>query len=428
MAYEAVDLLQVWAWGHRVGALMINDASGFYAFSYDRDWIARGIELSPLRMALRTAPFEFPELPIETYQRLPAMVADSLPDRFGNDLVTAALTEQGVDPRRITPLDRLAYAADRAMGALEFRPPVPRADEPTAIQLADLVTAARAAFQGDFRTDELSRQALSQLLQVGTSAGGARAKAVICFNPLTGQVRSGQLAAPPGFEYWLLKLDGVDDNQALGLTHGYGRLEWAYALMAQAAGIAMMPSRVLEENGRAHFMVRRFDRLDDGTKVHLQSLCAIDHRDLKALNTNSYAQYLDVVQRLDLGPDALEEAFRRCVFNIAAVNRDDHTKNLAFTCTQAGQWGLAPAFDVTYSYNPVGEWTQRHQMSVNAKFDGITRGDLLIMAERFVVPGATEVIDDVLSAVGRFEEFADSAGVGGQRVERVRRDLDRFTI
>jgi len=225
MAYEAVDLLQVWAWGHRVGALMLNDASGFYAFSYDRDWIARGIELSPLRMALRTAPFEFPELPIETYQRLPAMVADSLPDRFGNDLVTAALTEQGVDPRRITPLDRLAYAADRAMGALEFRPPVPRADEPTAIQLADLVTAARAAFQGDFRTDELSRQALSQLLQVGTSAGGARAKAVICFNPLTGQVRSGQLAAPPGFEYWLLKLDGVDDNQALGLTHGYGRLE-----------------------------------------------------------------------------------------------------------------------------------------------------------------------------------------------------------
>jgi serine/threonine-protein kinase HipA len=312
------------------------------------------------------------------------------------------------------------------MGALEYHPP---ADQPaqhsTALQLADLVVAARKALRGDFTDDEATHDALTQLIQVGTSAGGARAKAVVCFNPATGQVRSGQLTAPEGYEYWLLKLDGVDDDR-FGSAQGYGRIEYAYSLMADAAGIDMEPCRLLFENDRAHFMTRRFDRRDDGSKVHVQTLCAIDHLDFNLADTHSYAQYLDAIDRLGLGPDAREQGFRRVVFNIAAANRDDHTKNLSFRCDEAGNWSLAPAYDVNYSYNPEGQWTQRHQMSVNGKFEAIGRADLLELADRFAVPAALRALDDVVAAVDDWPTFAADGGVSAHDVGRIAADLGAF--
>jgi len=429
MTYESVDLIEVRAWGATVGAIAEDPSTGYYAFEYDDGWIARGIELAPLHMPSRRGVFVFPRLSEHTYWRLPAMVADSLPDQFGNSLVTAKLAEEGVPADQITPLDRLVFTASRGMGALEYFPPAAMAEEhPTAIQLADLVVAARRTLRGDFTDDDATHDALAQLIRVGTSAGGRRAKAVVCFNPVTGQIRSGQFNAPFGFEHWLLKLDGVDELDADELVdaQGFGRVEYAYSLMAREAGISMEPCRLLEENGRAHFMTRRFDRRDDGTKIHLQTLCAIDHLDFNLIGTHSYAQYFEVIERLGLGPDALEEGFRRVVFNVAGSNRDDHTKNLSFLCGESGRWSLAPAYDVSHSHNPEGKWTQRHQMSVNGRFEGIEATDLLDMAERFTVPGAKQVIGDVLSAVERWPEFAEEADVSPGHLERIAGDLTAF--
>jgi serine/threonine-protein kinase HipA len=427
VTYRQVDLIEARAWGHTVGAVARDPATGFFAFEYDDAWVARHIELAPLHMPARAGVYVFPDLPERTFCRLPAMLADSLPDRFGNSLVTAKLAEEGISPEQITSLDRLAYAADRAMGALEYRPPAGEEHQhTTALQLADLVVAARSALRGEFSTEDVAHEALTQLIQVGTSAGGARAKAVVCFNPETGQVRSGQLAAPEGYEHWLLKLDGVEGNEQFGRARGFGRIEYAYSLMAGAAGIDMEPCRLLVENDRAHFMTRRFDRLPDGTKVHVQTLCALDHLDFNLADTHSYAQYLNVIDRLALGPAALEQGFRRVVFNVAAANRDDHTKNLSFCCDRDGQWSLAPAYDVNHAYNPQGVWTQRHQMSVNQKFEGITRADLLELADRYLVPSPAKALMEVQSAVDRWAEFAAQAGVDDHDLLRVQADLVAF--
>ncbi|HEX3793983.1 MAG TPA: type II toxin-antitoxin system HipA family toxin [Acidimicrobiales bacterium] len=426
MTYRQVDLIEVQVWGSTVGAVALDPATNFYAFEYDPAWVRRGIELAPFHMPARSGVFEFPDLAENTYRRLPAMLADSLPDRFGNALVTARLAEEGVLAAQITSLDRLAYSADRGMGALEFRPPADDlAHHATAIQLADLVVAARSALRGEFAGDDATLEALTLLIQVGTSAGGARPKAVVCFNPTTGQVRSGQLSAPEGYEHWLLKLDGLDEDH-FDAARGFGRIEYAYSLMATAAGVEMEPCRLLEENDRAHFMTRRFDRLPDQSKVHVQTLCALDHLDFNLPDTHSYAQYLSAIDRLGLGPDALAEGFRRVVFNVAAVNRDDHTKNLSFCCHADGQWSLAPAYDINHAYNPQGQWTQRHQMSVNGKFEGISRSDLAVMADRFAVPGPSSVISEVMAAVEQWPEFAEKAGVSGPDIQRIRADQRAF--
>jgi serine/threonine-protein kinase HipA len=426
VTYQQVDLIEARTWGATVGAVALDPASGYYAFEYDRGWLDRHIELAPLHMPARPGVFVFPELAERTFRRLPALLADSLPDRFGNALVTAKLAEEGISPDQITALDRLAYMAERGMGALEFAPPAGEtARHSTALQLADLVVAARLAVRGEFSGDDVTHEALAQLIQVGTSAGGARAKAVVCFNPETGQVRSGQLAAPEGYQHWILKLDGVGDD-GLGPSKGFGRIEYAYSLMATAAGLDMEPCRLLVENDRAHFMTRRFDRRPDGTKVHVQTLCALDHLDFNLIDTHSYAQYLDVIDRLALGAEARSQAFRRTVFNVAAANRDDHTKNLSFCCNESGTWSLAPAYDVNHAYNPQGQWTQRHQMSVNQKFEGITRDDLLELSDRFLVPGAVVAFEQVIEAVRRWPEFAEEAGVDGSDIDRIARDLATF--
>ncbi|MCU6502279.1 type II toxin-antitoxin system HipA family toxin [Rugamonas sp. A1-17] len=409
--YQPVAVIEVRIWDQQVGAVTLDPTSGYYIFEYASSWRRRGVELAPLTMPVANGPYVFPLLPAETYQRLPALLADCLPDRFGNALVDAYLAREGVAAAQITALDRLAYMATRGMGALEFRPTRgPRKFKATAVEIATLVEGARSALAGQFDGDAQTQAAIANLIQVGTSAGGARAKAVIAWNRTTNEIRSGQLPADEGFEYYLLKFDGVGKDFALGTGANYGRIEYAYHLMARTAGIDMTDCSLLEESGRAHFMTKRYDRVA-GKKVHAQTLCAMAHLDFNQIGTHDYSQYFLTINQLKLGSDALAEGFRRMVFNCLAGNNDDHTKNLSFLLPEGGQWQLAPAYDVTHAYNPESKWTRAHLMGVNGKFESITLADMQAVGDRFLVPGYNDIIRDVSDAVARWPEFATAANV-----------------
>lgn len=427
MVYEPVDVVEVRCWGSRVGALARDPTSGFYAFEYDPKWARSGIELAPIYMptAAAVAPFVFPALPVETYNRLPAMIADALPDDFGNALTTAYFANEGVRPEDITPLDRLAYLGTRGIGALEFHPTRgPRTRKATAIELSELVVAARSALAGSIGTDHGITDALEHLIAVGTSAGGARAKAVVALNPATGELRSGQVAADPGFEQWLLKFDGVGADPDLGATGNFGRIEYAYHLMAVAAGIEMTECRLLEEGGRAHFMTRRFDRAAHGRKIHTQTLCALSHLDFRQIGTHDYAQLFLLLEQLGLGPDTRAEVFRRMTFNVAAAICDDHTKNFAFLMAEGQAWRLSPAYDVTHAHAPSSKWTRQHLMAVNGRTNGIGRADVAEVGDRFAVPAASDVVEQVLESVANWRAFADEARVPRATAEHIAADIE----
>lgn len=430
MAYAPVDVVEVRCWGATVGALAQDPTSGFYAFEYAPRWAGSGVELAPLHMptTAATAPFVFPTLPIKTYSRLPAMIADALPDDFGNALTTAYLANEGVRPEDITALDRLAYLGNRGIGSLEFRPMRgPRTRKATAIELSELVVSARQALAGDIGDEAGITVALQHLIAVGTSAGGARAKAVVALNPVTGELRSGQVPADPGFEQWLLKFDGVGADPDLGSTGNFGRIEYAYHLMALAAGIEMTECRLLEEGGRAHFMTRRFDRADDGHKIHTQTLCALGHLDFRQIGAHDYAQLFLVLEQLELGPNARQEVFRRMTFNVAAAICDDHTKNFAFLLPDGGSWRLSPAYDVTHAHAPTSRWTRQHLMAVNGRATGITRRDVMEVGDRFAVPGASDLVEQVLEATAKWRTFAEEARVPEATADRIAADIDTWS-
>lgn len=433
--HKPVSAVEVRLWNRSVGAVALEPRLGFYAFEYAPDFVRQGIEVAPLSMPLAQAgePFVFSDLPTLTYKRLPAMLADALPDDFGNALIDMWMAAKGIAKSAITPLDRLAYMGRRGMGALEFRPVRgPNVASHTAIKLGRLVESARRVVQGQIDTDPHAQAALAQIIQVGTSAAGARAKAAILWNPQTHEIRAGQFDADPGFEHWLLKFDGMGADRELGQLgagQDYGRIEYAYSLMARAAGIDMAPCRLLEEGGRAHFMTRRFDRDIDAEgktiKHHMQSLCAMAHLDYKQKATHDYAQLLLTLQSLKLGHDALAEAFRRMVFNVAAANCDDHSKNYSFLLPhEQRQWRLAPSYDVTHAHNPQGEWTYQHLMGVNGKFGGITRDDLLRVADRFAIGPAPKIIDKVMHAVADWPKFAREAGLDDKTIAGIRADFE----
>lgn len=410
--YKHVRAVEVHLWGMHIGSVALDPSYGYYVFAYTPACAAKGVEPAPLHMPVANAePYLFTDLPEATYKRLPAMLSDALPDDFGNALINRYMADQGIAAQDVTALDRLAYMGTRAMGALTFKPSRgPTRHKPTAIELSTLVEQARQAVTGDVSDDAHANAALRSIIDVGTSAGGARAKAVIALHPETGEIRSGQLDAPEGFEHWLLKFDGMGVDQELGTSQNYGRIEYAYHLMARAAGIHMTPCRLLKENGRAHFMTQRFDREGQSGRHHMQTLCAMAHVDYKKKGTNAYAQLFHTLGQLALPYEDLEEAFRRMVFNVMARNCDDHTKNFAFLLRQGGtRWELAPAYDVTFAHNPNGEWTHQHLMSVNGKFKGFDVADLLAEADRFGVGTAKRVIEEVRAAVLRWPEFAQQA-------------------
>ena len=410
-----VNVATVRLWSRNVGAVAWNADRGIGTFEYEPAFIRQGLEVAPLTMPLRSGVLSFSELTRETYHGLPGLLADALPDRFGNRIIDAWLARQGRNASDFTPVERLCYMGVRGMGALEFRPAIgPRAAKAVPFEVSELTELVKDIFH--HRTEWVvnlkgsKADALNTIIRVGTSAGGNRAKAVIAWNPKTHEVRSGQADLPPGFEPWLLKFDGVADS-ALGDPQGFGRVEYAYHKMALEAGISMTRCDLLEESGRAHFMTQRFDRSPDGGKIHVQSLCALAHYDFNAAGEYSYEQAFSVIQRLNLGYPALQEMFRRMAFNVVARNQDDHTRNIAFLMDADGTWRLAPAFDVVWAYNSKGTWTNRHQMTVNGKRDHFELTDLLAAADAFGIKNATEIIDQVTEAVASWRSIAEDCGV-----------------
>jgi serine/threonine-protein kinase HipA len=415
---NAVTIAAVHLWGTRIGAVSQERPGEPAIFEYAPEFLRAGIEPSPLQMPVGRDRYRFPALAPESFRGLPGMLADALPDRFGNTLIDAWLARQGRPAESFTAVERLCYIGTRGMGALEFQPAANAAPAPdrdleisALVELASAVLAEHDGLHASLDGDEHA-EALRDILAVGTSAGGARAKAVIAFNPATWVVRSGQLAAPDGFEHWLLKFDGIDSHRELGNAQGYGAIEYAYARMARAAGIEMMECRLLEEGGRRHFMTRRFDRVGN-EKLHMQSLAALAHFDFMQAGAYAYEQALLVIRRLGLTQAAVEQLFRRMVFNVVARNQDDHVKNIAFLMNRDGAWALSPAFDMTYAYNPAGRWTNRHQMSLAGKRDGFTVEDMRSCAETAAMKrGAAErILAEVVEAVAHWERFAAEAGV-----------------
>ena len=424
-------IAKIQLWGRTIGAVSLDEGRDVAAFQYDPDFARSGIELSPLAMPLGGRVYEFPALPPDTFHGLPGLLADSLPDRFGNALIDAWLATQGRTPESFSAVDRLCYTGTRGMGALEFAPilgPKPRTaakiEIDALVRLASEVLIHRGDVRGYFHKAG-KEKALRDILRVGTSAGGARAKAVIAWNRATDEVRSGQIAAGDGFEYWLLKFDGVTGNRDKELEDpkGYGAIEYAYHLMAKAAGITMSECRLLEENGRRHFMTRRFDRLPGGAKLHMQSLCALAHFDFNHAGAHAYEQALLTIRELELPMASVEEQFRRMAFNIVARNQDDHVKNIAFLMNQQGEWSLAPAFDVTYSYNPSGSWTATHQMTLNGKRDGFTLEDFESCAKSALMKRgrAATILDEVRTAVKRWPKFAAEARLPERWRDKIRK-------
>lgn len=427
---------EVRLWGRTIGAVVLRDGRDVAEFEYTPEFSGSGIEVSPLTMPLARRVYAFPELARVSFHGLPGLLADSLPDRFGNALINAWLAGQGRTPDSFNAVERLCYVGRRGMGALEFEPVRgPRAAPTAELDIAELVSLAsdiltrRERFTASF-ADEDRQRSMAELLRVGTSAGGARAKALIAWNPDTQQVRSGQIDAGDGFEYWLLKFDGVSGNRDRELDdpRGYGAIEYACYLMARDAGVDMMPSRLLEESGRRHFMTRRFDRGDGGRKRHKQSLAALAHFDFNLPGAHSYEQALLVIRRLELPPAAREQMFRRMVFNIVVRNQDDHVKNIEFLMDREGGWSLAPAFDMVYSYNPEGAWTARHQMSMNGKREQFEREDFRACGRAALLKRgqADAILDEVQQVVGRWPEYAARAALPEHTRDRLQRAFRRF--
>ncbi len=427
-------LAKVILWGRTIGAVSLEDNSEIAAFQYTPEFVGSRIEVSPIAMPLGDSIYQFPELPKNTFHGLPGLLADSIPDKFGNALIDAWLARQGRTPGSFNSVERLCYTGSRGMGALEFVPSKgPQAksaqliDIDILVQLASDILRQRNELDVSFQNDVAAGNALTDILRVGTSAGGARAKAVIAWNPLTNEVRSGQVKAGDGFEYWLLKFDGVSGNKDKELDdpQGYGAIEYAYYLMAVEAGINMTECRLLEENGRRHFMTKRFDRLSNGEKLHMQSLCGLAHYDFNAAGAYGYEQALLIMRQLKLPMAAIEEQYRRMVFNILARNQDDHVKNIAFLMDKKGVWTLAPAFDMTYSYNPAGAWTSTHQMTLNGKRVGFTIEDFKACAETASLKRgrAESIVSDVRKAVSKWTEFATEASVAAVWRKEIKKNL-----
>lgn len=428
MVSTPVDTCEVRLWGHTIGATYWDPERQLAAFEYTPEFRRSGVQLAPLMMPLGDRIYRFPLLSRTSFQGLPGLLADSLPDDFGNAVIDQWLIREGRDRQSFSPVERLCYIGQRGMGALEFRPSIrttTRGSVPIDVaaltELAQNVLDLREGLKVRVAADgnDYSRS-LDDILRVGTSAGGARAKAVVAWNPETDDMRSGQVRAPDGFEYWLLKFDGVSNlEHGVRDPQGYGRIEYAYYLMAQAAGIEMADCRLLEEHDRAHFMTRRFDRNTDGEKVHMQSLYAMAHLDNQLAGAHSYEQAFDVLMQLRAPAPEAAQLFRRMTFNVIARNQDDHTKNIAFLMGKDGTWHLSPAFDVIYAYNPDGAWTSRHQMTVNGLRENIGRSDLEAVARSYRIRNWDEIVDEVGAAVAEWERFATEAGVPAKTMQGI---------
>jgi serine/threonine-protein kinase HipA len=414
-----VAVAEIWIWDQFAGVVLWDEGEQLGSFEFDSGFLRSGLAISPIKMPLDQGKriYSFPELRksrgdvFDTFKGLPGLLADMLPDKYGNQLINTWLIQNGRQSDSLNPVEQLCFIGKRGVGALEIRPSM-RSEVAKAstleidslVQIAGKILNSRENFQSDLSQEEQS--ALSDILKIGTSAGGARAKAVIAFNPKTGEVKSGQVKAPAGFSYWIIKFDGVHDSQ-FGSSAGYGRVEMAYYRMALAAGIEMSECRLLEENGRAHFMTKRFDRTDAGEKIHMQSLCGMRHFDFNQVGYFSYEQVFETMRMLRLSYPEAEQMFIRMVFNVLARNCDDHTKNFAFLMDRKGKWTLSPGYDICHAYRPGSLWVSAQSLMVNGKRENINDADFLEVAQKMNIKKPEEKIESVKAAVRRWAEFAE---------------------
>jgi serine/threonine-protein kinase HipA len=431
-----MDTAYVNLWNNRVGAVAWNAERGTATFQFEPSFLTGNLDIAPLKIPLRevrSQPVSFPELRNTiAFRGVPGLLADSLPDRYGNALVNTWLARNGRPSDSLNPVEMLCFIGKRGMGALEFEPAIPKGpDKSTFVEIGSLVQIANEILSGrqNFTTNlsENEEKALLDILKIGTSAGGARAKAVIAYNPLTNEVRSGQVAAPKGFTHWIIKFDGVLDSQ-FGVTDGYGRVEMAYHLMAKTAEIEMTECRLFEEGGRAHFMTRRFDREPGKGKIHMQSFCAMQHYDFNEITAFSYEQLFETMRMLGLPYPEAEQLFRRMVFNVLARNCDDHTKNFAFLMDKSGAWKLSPAFDVCHSFRPGSTWVSQQSLSVNGKRKDITRQDFLSVAKNMNIKKADKIVNRINEIVRRWPEFAEETKVKPDLRDAINKTLIHLSI
>lgn len=418
-----MDVAEVKIWGELVGAVAWDERTGLASFEYDPNFKKLNWDLAPFKMpvSLSKRVFTFPELrksknaEFDTFKGLPGLLADVLPDKYGNQLINGWLAQQGRAQDSMNPVEMLCFIGSRGMGALEFEPATIKENKRTfsieldsLVDIAQMMVAKRGSFTANLQKEE--EKAVMEIIKIGTSAGGARPKAVIAYNEKTGEVKSGQTKAPHGFEHWLIKLDGVSDVQ-LGASKGFGRVEMAYYKMATACGIDMMPSRLLEENGRAHFMTKRFDREGGDIKQHIQTFCALKHFDFNWVNSFSYEQLFQTMRELKLSYQDTEQLFRRMVFNVIAQNCDDHTKNFSFRLKKGGKWELSPAYDICYAYSPDNRWISQHALSVNNKRKDIAKEDLLTVEKTIKPKKAESIVEEIAHSVSQWNDFADHEAV-----------------
>lgn len=426
---------EIWLWDKLAGAILWDENRQFASFEFEPGFLRTGWDIAPMTMPLSQGRkiHSFPELrkargeAFDTFKGLPGLLADMLPDKYGNKLINAWLVQNGRPSDSLNPVELLCFIGKRGVGALEIKPPLrDEATKSSSLEIESLVGIANKILNSreDFQTD-LSKEeesALADILKIGTSAGGARAKAVIAYNPKTGEVKSGQVKAPAGFSHWLIKFDGVTDTQ-LGVSSGYGRVEMAYYLMAEAAGIQMSECRLLEERGRAHFMTKRFDRTETGEKVHMQSLCGLRHFDFNQVGAFGYEQVFETMRMLRLSYPEAEQMFLRMVFNVLARNCDDHTKNFAFLMDQTGKWSQSPAFDICHAFRPGSLWVSSQSLTVNGKREGITEADFLEVARQMNIKKPKDKIEQVKAAVKRWNEFAEAVKVESKLRDSIRKTL-----
>ena len=421
-------------WNHKVGVVLWDARQNIGVFEFDKNFPKLGLDISPIIMPIAAVDkgqkvLSFPSLNPETFKGLPGLLADSLPDKFGNQIIDAWLSQQGKNSKEFTSVDRLCYIGKRGMGALEFEPvnSITKENSNT-IEIEELVKFAKEVLdeRNEFKTSTDSEKGFSDILQVGSSAGGARAKAVIAYNETTHEVRSGQIDGLEGFDYWLIKFDGVTNHQ-LGDPKGYGNIEYAYYLMARDAGINMSESKLMTENGRSHFMTKRFDR-QNNQKIHMQTLCGIAHFDYNMPRAYSYEQAFQVVRQMKLPYSDSEELYRRMVFNVLSRNQDDHTKNISFLMFPDGKWQLSPAYDITYAYNPDNFWLKAHQMSVNGKREKFSLEDLLAVAKNVAINKPLEIIKKVQDVVTNWEHYARISGIETLQKQQISEQLINLNL
>ena len=435
-----VDYAYIKIWDMLVGAVTWDSDRKLADFQYDKKFIEKNRDLSPLKMPIRNGNrvYSFPELlpskdSIEdTFNGLPGLLSDSLPDKYGNLLIDKWLAQNGRAPDSMNPVEKLCFIGNRGMGALEFEPGQIKSGKYTfsievksLVEIAQKMLSDREHFETNLSSDE--QQAMEEILKIGTSAGGARPKAVIAFNEETKEVRSGQTKAPKGFSHWLIKLDGVSDVQ-FGESYGWGHVEYAYHLMAKECGIEMMECDLLEENGRAHFMTKRFDREGNETKHHIQTLCGINHFDFNNIFAYGYEQIFQTMRMLKLTYPEAEQMFRRMVFNVLATNCDDHTKNFAFRLKKDGKWELAPAYDLCYSYDPTNIWVNQQTLSVNNKHKNIDKSDLMTIAKANNIKKGEQIINDINTVVKNWSDFALKVKVSDFRHNEIKSNLHVLDI